>query len=51
MQDQYASSLIRNQDSLTKLFAGYMFNDKGPNEKTMPKARALFYLIQEQTLN
>lgn len=25
-----------------------MFNDKEPNEKTTPKARALFYLLQEQ---
>lgn len=33
---------------LIKAICGYMFNDKEPNEKTTPKARTLFYLLQEQ---
>lgn len=31
-----------------KMLCGYMFGDKMPNEKTLPKARALFYLLYEQ---
>lgn len=33
---------------LLKMLCGYMFGEKTPNEKTLPKARALFYLLYEQ---
>lgn len=33
---------------IIKAICGYMFNDKEPNDRTLPKAKALFYLFQEQ---
>ena len=31
-----------------KAMCAFMFNDKEPSEKTLPKAKALFYLLYEQ---
>ena len=31
-----------------KAMSAFMFNDKEPSEKTLPKAKALFYLLYEQ---
>ena len=33
---------------VSKAICGYMFEDREPSEKTLPKAKALFYLLQEQ---
>ena len=33
---------------VSKAICGYMFEDREPSEKALPKAKALFYLLQEQ---
>ena len=33
---------------VVKAICGYVFDDKEPSEKTLTKAKALFYLLQEQ---
>ena len=33
---------------VAKAICGYMFEDREPSEKALPKAKALFYLLQEQ---
>ena len=33
---------------VAKAICGYMFEDREPSEKALPKAKALFYLFQEQ---
>lgn len=33
---------------VSKAICGYMFEDREPSEKALPKAKALFYLLQER---
>lgn len=33
---------------VSKAICGYIFEDREPSEKALPKAKALFYLLQEQ---
>ena len=50
--ESYAKTICKltNEEvgQVVKAIWGYVFDDKEPSEKTLPKAKALFYLLQEQ---
>lgn len=50
--ESYAKPICKltNQEigQVSKAICGYMFEDREPSEKALPKAKALFYLLQEQ---